>query len=342
MRTLKSGAPSSPRFSVTVMANAMRTEMPKKSTARRHHYLPQAYLAQFTDLGTKAGQFNVLVIESGHTFRTSPKNVAVELDFNRIDVEGHPPDFVENALAPMEQAAVEAIANTVAAGEFPSDEDYSAILHLICLIAVRNPLFRKSLNRAREHSIRIIGDLLTSDEKLWKHHIRKAKEGGVDIPDSVSFKDMKRFIENGDYEIDFHPQSNLQVELKTFEKVLPILHERTWSLIIASSKGPEFICSDHPVAVDFKSKRQGPIGLGLKETELFFPLSRYAGFYGTFENPLKPVVYAKPGNVATMNRRVAFNAERHVYSCLDSFALWYEGEIRIIDCAHNKPLETDA
>ncbi len=316
--------------------------MPKKATARRHHYLPQAYLAQFTDLGTKEGQFHVLEIESGRTFRTSPKNVAVELDFNRVDVAGHPPDFVENALAPMEQAAVEAIANTVAAGEFPSDEDYSAILHLVCLIAIRNPFSRESFNRAREDSIRIIGDLLTSDKKIWKHHVQKAKEDGIDIPDSVSFEDMKRFVENGDYEIDFHPQSNLRVELQTFNKILPILHERTWSLIIAPSDGPEFICSDHPAALDFKSKRQGPIGLGLKETELFFPLTRRAGFYGTFEDPLKPVVHAKPGNVATMNRRVAFNAERHVYSCLDSFAIWFEGEIRIIDCAYNKPLKADA
>jgi hypothetical protein len=293
--------------------------MPKKSTARRHHYLPQAYLAQFTDRGTKEGQFHVLEIESGHTFRTSPKNVAVELDFNRVDVEGRPLDFVENALAPMEQAAVEAIAHTVAAGEFPSDEDYSAILHLISLIAVRNPLIRKSFNRAREHLIRIIGDLLTSDEKIWKHHVHKAKEDGIDIPDSVSFEDMKRFIENGDYEIDFHQQSNLRVELKTFQKVLPILHERTWSLIIAPSDGPEFICSDHPAALDFKSKRQGPIGLGLRETELFVPLTRHAGFYGTFEDPLKPVVHAKPGNVATMNGRVAFNAERHVYLFMSRF-----------------------
>jgi hypothetical protein len=316
--------------------------MQKKSIARRHHYLPQAYLAQFTDLGTKEGQFHVQEIETGRTFRTSPKNVAVELDFNRVDVDGLSPDFIENALAPMEQAAVEAIANTVAAGEFPSDKDYSAILHLICLIAIRNPFFRASFNRTREYALRIIGDLLTTDERIWKHHVQKAKEDGIDIPDSVSFDVMKRFIEKGDYEINFHPQSNLRVELKTFDKVLPILHERMWSLIVAPADGPEFICSDHPVALGFKSKHQGPIGLGLRETELFFPLTRRAGLYGTFEDPLCPVVHAKPGNVATMNSRVAFNAERHVYSCHNSFAIWLEGEIRIINCAYNKPPKASA
>jgi hypothetical protein len=315
--------------------------MKKKSIARRHHYLPQAYLAQFTNTGTKEGQFNVLE-NTGRIFRTSPKNVAVELDFNRVDIEGHSPDFVENALAPMEHAAVQAITKTIATSQFPSDDDYNAILNLICLIAVRNPFFRESFNRWREAQIRCIGDLLTANEKIWKHHVQKAKEDGMDIPDSISFKDMRRFIEEGDYTINFHPQSNLLVELEVFNKVLPILYERIWSIIIAPLDGPEFICSDHPVTLNFKSKRSGYIGLGLRGTELFFPLTPRAGFYGTFEDPLKPVVYAKPRNVAIMNSHIAMNAERQVYSRLDSFVIWFNGKIRIVDCANKKRSKADA
>lgn len=310
--------------------------------ARRHHYLPQSYLARFTDEGTKEGQFFVLEVESGRTFRTSPKNVAVELDFNRVDIDGHPPDVIENALAPMEQKAVQAIANTVATGEFPNEDDYSSILNLICLIAVRNPFFRKSFNRAREQTIHIIGDLLVSDKQVWEHHVRKARENGENIPDSVSFEEMKRFIEERNYEIEFFPEDNLRVELNAFDNILSILGERTWSLIIAPSDGSEFICSDHPVAIDWKSGRQGPIGLGLRETEVFFPLSRRVGFYGTFEDPLKEVVHAKPGNVATMNRRVVFNAERHVFSPLESFAMWIEGDIKTINCGYNQANAADS
>ncbi|MDL1988719.1 MAG: DUF4238 domain-containing protein [Deltaproteobacteria bacterium] len=207
--------------------------MKKKSTARRHHYLPQSYLTRFTDEGTKEGQFFVLEVESGRTFRTSPKNVAVELDFNRVDIDGHPPDVIENALAPMEQKAVQVIANTVATGEFPNEDDYSSILNLICLIAVRNPFFRKSFNRDREQTIHIIGDLLVSDKQVWEHHVRKARENGDNIPDSVSFEEMKRFIEERNYEIEFFPEGNLRVELNAFDNILSILGERTWSLIVA-------------------------------------------------------------------------------------------------------------
>jgi len=318
-----------------VILTKMLTKMKKKSTARRHHYLPQSYLAQFTDKSTKEGQFFVLEVESGRTFRTSPKNVAVELDFNRVDIDGHPPDIVENALSPLEQEAAQAIANTVATGEFPNDKDYNSILNLICLIAVSNPFFRKSFNRAREQTIHIIGDLLVSDEKLFQHHVRKAKENGENIPDSISFEEMKRFIEERNYEIEFFPEDNLRIELNTFDKILPILGERTWSLIIAPPDGPEFICSDHPVTINWKFGRKGLIGLGLRETEVFFPLSRSAGFYGTFENSLKEVVHAKIGNVATMNRRVVFNAEKHVFSPLESFVIWIDGKIKTINCESN-------
>jgi len=296
----------------------------------------QSYLARFTDKGTKEGQFFVLEVESGRTFRTSPQNVAVELDFNRVDIDGHPPDVIETAFSQLEQEAGQAIANIVATGKFPNDEDCNSILNLICLIAVRNPFFRKSFNRAREQTIHIIGDLLVSDEKLFDHHVQKARENGEKIPDSISFEEMKRFIEGRNYEIELSPEGNLRVELNTFDKILPILGERTWSLIIAPSDGPEFICSDHPVTINWKSGRQGPIGLGSRESEVFFPLSRRVGFYGTFENPLKEVVHAKRGNVATMNRRLVFNAERHVFSSQKSFVLWIDGEIKTINCGYNR------
>jgi Protein of unknown function (DUF4238) len=304
--------------------------MTKKSVARRHHFIPQAYLAQFTDAGTKEGKFFVLEVKSSHCFHTSPTNVAVERDFNRIDIEGYQPDVIENSLASLEDDAVRAIRDTAASGEFPSDKNYSAILHLICLLAVRNPFLRQSFNRARSHADRIFRSALMG---ISKNHAQETKKNGLDIADTLTLQEMGSYVKNEKNDSKFQPQMNLQLEMNTFQKVLPILHKRTWSLIIAPADCPEFICSDHPVTLAFKSGRRGPIGVGLEETELFFPLTRRIGFYGTFEDSLKKVVHARPTNVAKMNQRLALNARRHIYTALDSFVIWHENEIQTIDCS---------
>lgn len=304
----------------------------KKSVARRHHYLPQSYLSGFTDSGTKDGRFYVVDVGSGHRFRTSPINVAVSKDFNRVDIEGLPSDTLENAFSPMEGMAANAIATTVRSGAFPNDEDYSSILNLICLVAVRNPAMRNAFNAAREHTIKIIGQALVSRKEVFEHNMKSAKDAGYDISDNVTFDEMKEFIEGEEYDIEFHPQGNLRIEMNAFNTMLPLLGDRTWSLILAPDAGPEFICSDHPVALEHKNGPRARIGLGTRHSELFFPLSRRAGFLGTFEEPLPLVVHARPGNVATMNKRVAYNAFRHVFSALEAFSMWHEGSPRDIDC----------
>ena len=316
--------------------------MEAKSTARRHHYLPQVYLAAFTSTGSKNGQFFVLDIHSGHSFSTSPKNVAVERDFNRIDIEGEPIDVVEQALASFEEQATITIRNVIESEKYPNDEDCNWILNLLGLIAVHNPQLRRSFNHSREHMFHLIGNLLVSDKKIWEHHVNKAREAGEIINDNVSFDQMKRFVEGRKYRLEFSPEGNLRVEFHTFDKILTILGQRIWSVLIAPSDGPEFICSDHPVTLVWKSGKTGPVGYGLKETEVFFPLGRRVGFYGVFETPLQPVVKLKPGQVATMNRRVAMSAERHVFSALERFIIWHDGQIREVQCEFNKANAADA
>jgi hypothetical protein len=306
------------------------------SIARRHHYLPQAYLAAFTDTGTKKGRFYVLDTASGACFRTSPLNVAVETDFNRVDIEGKPPDIIEQALSTCENFATQAILNVNRTKTFPNDDYFNWIINLLCLIAIRNPQLRTSFNRSRERGVQVIEDLLVSDEKIWAHHLKKAQEAGYVGETTISFEECKRFIEEGEYKIEFTPESNLRIELRTFGNILPILGQRTWSLLVAPTSGPDIICSDHPIALTWKdSGKRGPIGYGLKNTEVFFPLGPQTGLYGVYEDFLPAVVHINPAQVALMNTRVSNSAERHVFSAKDTFFLWDEDKIIEIDCTSN-------
>lgn len=316
--------------------------MELKRAAKLHHYVPQAYLAAFTDEGNKGGRFFVLEVRTGRSFNTSPKNVAAEKDFNRVDIEGKPPDVIEQALSLFEGHAAKAIRNVIANEQFPNNEDYNYILNLLGFIAVHNPRHRTSLNRTRVALAQQIADLLVCDERIYDHYVLNARKSGVEIRDDVSFKDLKWFVKEREYRIEISPEGHVGTGLRIFDKLLPVLGQRTWSLLVAPRRGPEFICSDHPVTLVSKNQRRGPLGFGLKETEVFFPLGRKVGFYGVFEAPLPPVVKLKPGYVAAMNRRIALNAQRHVFSALESFAMWHEGQIRKVHCGSNPRVEKDA
>jgi len=305
-----------------------------KTPSRKHHYLPQGYLAAFTDTGTKDGQFYVLEPDNGNCFRTSPKNVAAKRDFNRVDIEGHPPDAIEQALSPVEAKMIEACRRVIQTQSYPNDEDINYLLNLLGLIAVRNPKLRTSFNKAREHTLKIIGQMLVLDKKAFEYHMEKARKAGYLNPENNStYEDVKRFIDSGEYDFEFSPEGNLRIELETFDTILPLLGERIWSVFVAPSPGPSFICSDHPVTLVRKDSRiKGPVGFGLKNTEVFFPLGPSVGLYGTYETPLKEVVELSPTNVARMNRRIMDNAEKHVYSTSEFYCIRDEGEIMEVRC----------
>ncbi len=302
-----------------------------KSISRKHHYVPQGYLADFTQQRTKKSQLNVLDIETGRCFRTSPENVASKRDFNRVDIDGHPPDAVENALSGFEGEAIGAIRRVIGLQEFPSEHDLILILNLVALLAVRNPLLRATFNQFRERTLRAMGKALVSSKQMYEKQSIRTAVAGEDLPD-VSFEAMRDSVKRDEYDFEFHPQGNLKVEFATLDVLLPLLGRRYWSIFIAPAGGPEFISSDHPVTLTWKGGREGPIGFGLRNTEVFFPLGRNAGLFGTFEDPLDPVVNCSAEVIAQMNTRVANNAELHVFCATPHFYVWHHNAIREVQC----------
>ena len=281
--------------------------------------------------GNKDGQFFVLDVQTGRSFRTSPKNVAVERDFNRINVQGMAPDALENALAPFEREAVQALASVSKGRTYPERMDYHRILNLLCLFAVRNPMARKTFNQTREQVLHLLAEMHFSDKRYWKQHLRDAgyaneREAGV------SFEEMRNFVKEGNYEIKFPTDSNLALEFEIFDKLLPILGQRHWTLMLTPASGPELICCDHPVMLTWKDRGQAPIGFALPRTEVFFPMTSQAGFYGIFEDPLEPVINLTPNQVASMNSMLVQQAERQVYCAKPEFAMLYDGQVREFAC----------
>jgi len=296
--------------------------------ARNHHFLPQGYLRQFSDSGNRQGRVHVFDLTSGKTFCTNPRNVAARKDFNRVELDGQPPDFLETQLAGLEDKAVSVIREMTQSDQLPRNEDLVWVINLIALLLVRNPRARESLRRAKVQTAKIIGQMLVTDQRVYENHMRGARESGYIAGEGVPFERMKTFVEGGEYTIEVEQHALIRTEMSAFDGVLNTIGRRFWSLLSATKDAPDFVTCDHPVTTVYKDRtRSGPIGVGLPHTELVFPIGPRHALYSVFEDPFKPVVPINSRGVAAINARVVAHAERQVFSRTPTFKLRRHGEI---------------
>lgn len=309
--------------------------------ARNHHYLPQGYLAGFTDTGARDGQLYAFDLAARKSFKTRPRNVAAEKDFNRFEADGQPPDFIEAGLSALEGKAAQVIRKMAHTHKLAKDDDLVYVINLITLLAVRNPRARRSLERSQQQVAKTIGEMLVSDKRTWEHHQRKAREAGYITGPEIAFERMKAFVDGGRYTIEVAREALIRTEFGAFDAVLKSIGSRYWSLLDAAPDAPDFITCDHPITLVFKNPgMRGPIGVGLKNTEMVIPISPRQALRGVFEDPFKPVVTIKPLGVAAMNTRVVRHADRQLYSRRPEMTVLREGVMATFDLRSNSTVRT--
>ena len=113
--------------------------------AKRHHFVPKCYLESFSVKNAKKKKSNLYAFDAVErkVFRPAPDNVALQMDFNTIDLEGHKPDAFENAMACVESDIGPALVRIVAAKSLKNEEDRTLLLNLIGLLHIRNPRLRE-------------------------------------------------------------------------------------------------------------------------------------------------------------------------------------------------------
>ncbi len=306
--------------------------IPTMTTARKHHYISKFYLKNFVD-PIHDGQLNVVDVKSRNHFLSSPDNVCAERDFNRVNWEGNSIDALENALAQFEGEASQALERVVSSCEYPTPDELNWLLNLMCLFAIRNPRFRSASRDARKQVVRIIGGMLAGDKNLFESQIKSAMKAGDVKPNNVTHEEFRKFIEDERYEIEIPQDESHDSEFKVFDKVLPKLGERSWTLLVVKTDDWKVITCDHPVVVTSKLPSNRPVGLGTPNTDIIFPLSPQLLMYGVYEEPLKEVVEISKSKLSDFNTRIASNSERHLFSSTDKFLMRIDGEISVFNTA---------
>lgn len=284
--------------------------------ARIHHYLPQCYLKGFTRDGSKDSHLVGINLHGGSTFETRPRNVGAIRDFNRLD--GFPPGALEQELAVFEAEVDAALIRIGKARSIANSNDWNAVLSLMALFAIRNPRQRETNTDFLDRVARKIMSVALATPERWESQVKQMAAAGAlkDAPE-VSYEEMKEFHERGEYDISVATGWHIMTEFKTMGPVLQTMGARSWFLGIAGAESGGFVTTDHPVCLMHNDAEplspNRPVGHGLANTTLIFPINWELLAVGTFEGSAGAAELT-PLQVATMNSAICFFARRQIYA----------------------------
>jgi hypothetical protein len=282
--------------------------------ARRHHYIPKFYLKGVAVARKKSHQLIVFDKGSWTTFLAATDKVAVEMDFNRVEIEGHPPDVVEKAMAEFETEAAAALERIVAAKSIRQTEDRSYLLNLIGLLAVRNPRLRENYRDFEERVMKTLMRLATATPERWASQMARAKAAGYIRKDApIDYAKTRKLVTEDKYRVEVPTGRHIVLEMGGLEAVLPYLFERKWALLKCESNSGGFVTSDHPVCLYYPKKGGLRAGHRTRGTEIVFPICSRLAMVGAFEIEDREID-APEQLVAEVNGAVIEFAERRVYA----------------------------
>lgn len=177
--------------------SAMRgkAEKAKHQIARRHHFVSEGYLAGFTNTGTSKGVLYAYDHSPETFFKAKPKDVAFEIDYNRIDNPNYAPDALETGLGQFESHAIRELRKIITTGKLTSPEEFSWVYNLIALFAVKTPALRSGSDAAQKRMARVIIDLAVSSKEIFESQISAARASGFLRPElDVSYENAKEFV----------------------------------------------------------------------------------------------------------------------------------------------------
>lgn len=297
--------------------------------ARKHHFLPQFYLAGFSASSSKDDFLWVFDQTEVKQWRARPADIAHQRDFYRVDLPGVDPDAIEQAFSIFETRAAPVVKKIVDTRNLPSGEEFVVLLNLIAWIAVKIPGLRTSLGKFIEDVAKKTMGLVVATPKRWEATLGRMREQGYELGHNVNYEDMRAFVESDEFRVEMARNWYIRVVLNMMDAILPYLAARRWSLVIAEPDTGYFTCSDRPVALIWTTEMPAfySAGFGMRNTQLTFPLSKEVGLIGEFDGePTRNTVDRR--RVAGFNSRTGIYAERFVYSTFQNFYwLRKDGEI---------------
>lgn len=288
----------------------------RRSDARNHHFVPQFYLKGFARLRSKDAQLTAFNLATGDQFVTRPRNVAAKRDYNRVDIEGVDPNFVETEMSKIEGDLDAAFKRIIDTESIEDRDDLSWVLVLISRLAVTTPAFRDQRDKIMADVAKKMIQMSLRTEETWTSVLSGMPDEMKRKP-AIPYAEMKKAIDTGAIYPVTSKDALIAQEVQLWADVMPIIEARKWTLMISNNAIGNFATSDRPVSLrwddESMNRNNYGVGLGMRKTTLIFPLSRHLAVSGSFEYD-NGVVPASPELVAQINLRTFMGAEKQVYA----------------------------
>lgn len=299
---------------------------------RKHHYVPQFYLAGFTKDDSKEGRLYVLDKEQRKSWSSTPKGTAHKRDFHKIEGEsGIDPMSVEKSLSQLEGQWSASLTTVIEKRSLPEDEVFADLMVFVAFMAVRVLRIRDVLSDLIDRVSRAEIQLMLATQEGQEHFRSTLAELGHEVSDE-DFEQLVAFGKSDDYAVNYEQTWHVQEMIHMAATLAPLLSLRKWQLWIADETAPDLICSDSPVAPTWAVPMPGPVSpaFGTPNTIVSVPLNRRMAMVSMIEEELPASTLDREG-VAAVNSMTAMYANQ-LYSSEEDF-VWTMKDSRVGDSA---------
>jgi hypothetical protein len=225
----------------------MGPSLRKASEPRAHHFLPQCWLAGFTDTGLKDGRLFVTDLKGRKQWPTSPPNAGHRRDFYRVSEANLDPVAFERAFSKIEDVIAPILRDLYGEPREPDVEELDVLLSFAAIQYIRVPAFRPTLLRIADdiHRSAVAGAL--KNPESWAKALKKAgippESRGADYEGMLAYE--RDFIKTGQYSVTAENEFYLFRGLKVAaDSIMPSFNARYWQTL--HSPSGSFIGSDKP------------------------------------------------------------------------------------------------
>ncbi len=285
------------------------------SQPKRHHYLPESYLARFTREGTPQSVFWIYDIKLRKLRDQTPRNTGVQGYYNAVERPDGSRDFgLENALSTIE-SDMSVLLPKIECREPLNETDRATLATFSALQRLRVPEFEEEFNLAITAIMRMAGRVAFANEERAKIMIDQfERQTGKQL--GLTPVEMIEEMHRADRPIETHRNDSLRTMVNLLPDTAKRLARMDWVFLHAPDDRA-FVTTDSPfVLVEPDDLPKEPmlrqVGYGTRGTRKLFPLSSRTGLMMLDAGSRIEHHDATEANVRWFNEHVAGEAYRYV------------------------------